>query len=178
MSHSIEITEKLHKAWKLRQTKKYKEAKQLVDSAKSLCGPNDNIAFGRIYHVYMQLEYDQGHLLKAKDLCLRSLAYYKKNGNPIKIAHSTRHLADLQFKLGLLSEAEENYRLSIKIYKEDKEGSLGNLANALRGFGLLLEACGNKKEAIDVWKEARKLYAAHNIEEGVDEANERIKLLQ
>jgi len=94
-----------------------------------------------------------------------------------RIAHSTRHIADLQYQLGQDADSEQNYRESISIYKGNPSTYNGDLANALRGFGLLLERCGKIEEAIVIWEETKELYLACNLQAGVDEANQKLDSL-
>ena len=126
----------------------------------------------------MQFESDHNHPSKALELCQQSLMYYKKAGDLNKVAHSTRHLADLERHLGNEADSERNYRDAIGIYKDNASTNKGDLANALRGFGLLLEKRGNIQEAIAVWKETKELYVACNLQVGVDEANRKLDSLQ
>ena len=171
MTDKLNIKELLEEAWVKRRDGKYHEARHLAEEAQKLCKDDDYNSLGRIFHVYMQFESDHNDPSKALELCQQSLAYYKKGGDPDKVAHSTRHIADLERHLGYVDDSERNYREAIGIYKCNPNTNKRNLANALRGLGLLLENGGNTKEAIAVWKETKELYLACNLQEGVDEAN-------
>lgn len=177
MKGNSKIKQLLGDAWSKRREEKYDEARNLVKEAHQLCKDDDYNSLGRIFHVYMQFESDHGNYSKAVELSKKSLSYYKKSNNLDNIAHSTRHIADLQYQLGEEAESEQNYREAIGIYRDNPNSHIGNLANALRGFGLLLEKRGKIEEAIDIWKETKELYTSINLQEGVDEANERLKSL-
>ncbi|MDN5205460.1 tetratricopeptide repeat protein [Fulvivirgaceae bacterium BMA10] len=177
MSHETNIKELLQEAWSKRRVGNYDEARDLVKKAQSLCKKDDHLFLGRIYHIYMQFESDQDNYAEALALCQQSLEHYMKTGNPNLIAHSTRHIADLQRHLGLNIDSEHNYRKAIDIYRNNANTTQGELANALRGFGILLEELGKVEEAIAVWKETKELYDACDIQEGVDEANDKLDLL-
>ena len=172
------IVQLLETAWVKRREEKYDEARDLVVQAHKLCKEEDFNNLGRVFHVYMQFESDHDNHEKAIELCRKSLMYYKKANNQVKIAHSTRHIADLQYTIGNLSESERNYRAAIHIYRDNPNESVGNLANALRGFGLLLEKIGKKREAIEVWRETKELYQSIDLQQGIEEANKKLKLLR
>ncbi len=177
MANNLNINDLLEEAWVKRREEKYDDARHLVKEARRLCENDDYNSLGRIFHIYMQFESDHNNPSEALELCQKSLMYYKKAGNPDKVAHSTRHLADLERHLGYEADSERNYREAIGIYKGNSNTNKGDLANALRGFGLLLEKRGNTKEAIAVWKETKELYQACNLQDGVDEANQKLDSL-
>ena len=126
----------------------------------------------------MQHEYDHDNLLKALEYNNKSISYYTKDKNLDKIAHSIRHRADLQKALGQFENAESNYLKAIRIYKEQLQAFNGNLANALRGYALVLEKRKRFKKAIMVWEEIKAIYAKHQFSEGTIEANHKISQLK
>jgi len=75
-------------------------------------------------------------------------------------------------------DSEHNYREAIDIYRGNASTAKGDLAKALRGFGILLEKQGKIEEAIAVWKETRALYLACNLREGVEEADLKLDSLR
>ena len=173
-----EISELLRKAWQKRGEDKHDEVRVLLRKVLELCEEEDYDTLGRIYHIFMQLEYDQENLTEALELSSKSVSYYKKANNPDRIAHATRHMADLQRHLNLDSQSEDSYRYAIDIYREIAATRRGDLANALRGFALVLEKRGKVEAAIDTWGEVKALYQSLGLEEGVDEAIERLADLQ
>ncbi len=177
MTDNSNIKKLLEEAWAKRGEEKYDDARNLVKEAHRLCNENDYNSLGRIFHVYMQFESDHDNYSKAKELGQKSLSYYKKANNLDSIAHSTRHIADLQYHLEKYAESERNYRKALDIYRDNPNTHIGNMANALRGFGLLLEKRKKIEEAIDVWKETKELYSSINLQEGINEANKKLKSL-
>ena len=167
----------MEEAWIMRRNENYAEAKLLVNKAQKLCKHDDYNSLGRINHILMQIEADNDSYNIALDFCLKSIEYYRMAKNPNKIAHSTRHLADLEYELGNYSDSESNYNTAIEIYKSNPETSKLDLANSLRGFGLVLEKNGKKEEAISVWKETKSLYNDCNLLIGVNEADQILKRL-
>ena len=158
MAYNLSIKELLEEAWAKRREGKYDEARHLVKEAQGICKDDDHNFLGRIFHIYMQFESDQDNYSKALEFCQKSLWFYRKDKNLDKIAHSTRHIADLQRHLGQEADSEGNYREAIANYKGNSNTYKGDLANALRGFGLLLEKRGKIEEAIAIWKETKELY--------------------
>ena len=177
MNKDNEIQKLLDEAWDKRRVQKYEEALQLTEEAQNLCEEGNFDFLGRIFHIYMQVERDQSNMTEALEYCKQSLEYYTKAGNKPGIAHSTRHMADLQQDLGLNAEAEQNYRKSINLYKNNPQTNEADLANTLRGMALVLEKNGNIKEAAATWKQAKELYVSCSIKQGVKEAEAKIKSL-
>ena len=167
----------LNKAWQERRNNNYDQARVLVDEALAECEKNDFLSLGRIFHIYMQFESDQDHYQKALEYSLQSIGFYQKAKDANKIAHSTRHLADLQFQLGQYQESESTYQQALTIYRKNANTNKGDLANALRGYGLVLEKLGKVKKAILVWKEVKQLYEAVDLEAGVEEAAAKLEFL-
>lgn len=178
MSDNSNIKGLLEEAWNKRRVGNYEEARDLVKKAQELCKGDDYNSLGRIYHVYMQFESDHDNLPKALEFCQQSLGFYKKANNSARIAHSTRHLADLQRALGNDADSESNYREAISIYKADSQTRIGDLANALRGLALVLEKRSKVSQAKTAWEETKELYQACNLQAGVDEANRKLDSLQ
>jgi tetratricopeptide (TPR) repeat protein len=95
---------------------------------------------------------------------------------PQRLAHTVRHVADIERQMERLDAAEVDYAEALAIYRDDaaKTGKL-DLANTLRGYALLREERGDLKTASEMWSEARELYAALDLQVGVDEADRRLK---
>ena len=170
----MNIEQILEEAWTKRREGKYKEALFLVQKAQKNCEANDFNSLGRIFHLYMQFESDHGHPSKALEWCQKSLSCYVETGNKNKIAHAMRHVADLQRDLGMEEEAKRNYQEAIKMYRDSSNVNKLALANALRGFGLLLERRGKIEESIIIWKETQALYACCKLQAGVEESNQKL----
>ncbi len=167
----------LQEAWALRREGDYTGALRLVEQAHALCTNDDHLLLGRIYHIYMQFEADHDRYPEAIALSQKSVAQYRQSGSPDHIAHATRHLADLQFHMGRIAEAEGNYREALRLYREQPATNPGHLANALRGFALLLERLQNIDEAMAAWEEVSELYNSLDLQEGVNEARDRLSAL-
>jgi tetratricopeptide (TPR) repeat protein len=94
---------------------------------------------------------------------------------PQRLAHTVRHVADIERQMGSLDAAEADYFEALAIYRDDSRTGKLDLANTLRGYALLREARGDLKAASEMWSEAGKLYADVGVQAGVDEAERRVK---
>ena len=136
------MEELLSKAWSLRRVGKYDQARKILSKAQSICPADDYHSLGRIFHILMQFESDHQRYQEALPFCEQSLAYYQKANDLDRIAHATRHQADLERKLEKFALAESHYQACIKMYRKRDPIHAGDLANALRGYALLLESLG------------------------------------
>ncbi len=172
-----EIATVLQDVWAHRRDGDYVTARSLLVQAHEACDEYDFENLGRVFHIYMQFEADHENFEKAMEFSAQSVAYYERSANRDKIAHARRHLADLQYHLKKWNQAEESYRQVIELYRSHSQTSDGDLANALRGFALLLKERGAIEEAKRVWQETKELYQALGIQAGVDEANQNLASL-
>jgi tetratricopeptide (TPR) repeat protein len=85
---------------------------------------------------------------------------------PQRLAHTVRHVADIEREMGSLDAAEADYAEALAIYRDDSRTGKLDLANTLRGYALLREARGDLKAAAEMWSEARELYAAVEVQAG------------
>ena len=163
MGSNQEIEALLSKAWDLRRNGKYSQVLSSLKAASQICRDDDFYSQGRIFHIYMQIEADQDQPKKALELCKKSLLFYRKTKDPQRIAHSVRHVADLETRLKLYQNAEGHYLEALQIYRNHENSGLMDLANALRGYAILLSLINKKEEAILTWKEAKEIYLRFDI---------------
>jgi tetratricopeptide (TPR) repeat protein len=88
-----------------------------------------------------------------------------------------RHLGDIHQDAGRPELAEPCYREALAIYRSHHRTGPLELANALRPFAILQETLGKPEQAIDLWTEARDLYARLSLQTGVDESSEHLAKL-
>ena len=177
MTHTDNAEELLNEAWTQRRKGNYEDGKRLVERAQLLIKEGDYNSLGRVFHIYAQFESDHDNNLKALEFLQWSLEFYEKSGNSDKIAHSTRHIADVRYALGEESDSENNYRKAASIYKTNSRTYEGDLANALAGYAQILEKRKKISEAIIAWEETKDLYQACNLESGVQVANNKLSSL-
>jgi len=178
MCDTAKYIEYLDDAWKLRGKGEYKKVKALLQRVENGCHPDDFVVMGRVHHIYAQIERDHGNLKKALELYQKSLGIYQKSNIPEKIAHSMRHVADVQSGLGFLLESEQNFKSVIAIYRDTSDVRVLDLANALNGFGKCLEKLGKTREAIKILTEANQYYSDLDIRGGIEETNKKLSELQ
>lgn len=178
MTKKETIKKLLESAWELRREANYNESEKVLSKAESLCAEKDFYFIGRIHHIRMQYEADKDHFDKAVEHCQWAVLSYEKSKDAERIAHSVRHLADLELKTGKLNDAERNYIKSIGIYKNLKDNNNGDLANALRGYARLYEKREEFTEAMDLWQEIILLYQECDFKAGENEGIEKLNQLR
>jgi hypothetical protein len=62
----------------------------------------------------------------------------------------------------------------LAIYRNHRDTSPLELANAIRGVAILNGDLGRREQAQALWKEARDLYASVQVDAGVEESERRI----
>lgn len=167
------INDALDDAWKARGRGNYSEVEIILGQLEMQVDPADYFTLGRIHHIKMQVARDHGRLEEARAYCGKSIALYERSKNEDRIAHSRRHFADLLCDLNRLDEANTQYEYCISIYRKMNVPFSPDLANALRGYALLLEKMN--RSASSTWQEVRSIYRHHNIIAGIAEADEHLK---
>ena len=120
----------------------------------------------------------QGRVSEARQCYGDAVEIYRQNNDePLRLAHTGRHLADILRGEGAFELARPLYEEALKIYRGHKEASSLDVANAIRGFALLESAIGSKKEATALWQEARKLYESVDVQAGVQESDVQLERL-
>ncbi len=168
----------IRQALQARRENRLDDAKSDLVEAVALCREGDERGgLARALADLGQIERDLCH----NDAALRhyeeAVAFYRAEGNPLKLAHTIRHVADIQRHEGAHRQAEGCYCEALRIYREHRETPPLDLANALRGWALLKEAVGEIREARAQWQEAGEIYAELHVEAGVVESKRRMQLL-
>jgi tetratricopeptide (TPR) repeat protein len=96
---------------------------------------------------------------------------YAREGDPLGEAHAVRHVGDILRGLQRYREADPHYERALALYEARGDRLDLDLANALRGYALSLEAQG--KDAKSLWVRAHGLYKAAGVEAGVAESRAR-----
>ncbi|HVP00411.1 MAG TPA: tetratricopeptide repeat protein [Bryobacteraceae bacterium] len=117
-----------------------------------------------------QAERDQGRLEEARRLYEQAAERYRALNDPLALAHTVRHVADIHRQQGHPELAARCYDEALMIYRANAETPQLDLANAIRGLALL------KNEAT-LWQEARDLYAEVGVDAGVNECSRRLAAL-
>jgi hypothetical protein len=75
------------------------------------------------------------------------------------------------------AESKTSYEEALAIYRAEPDTPTLELANAIRGYALLLTEGGEKTPAISLWHEAKDLYSAAQIQAGKEECEAHINKL-
>ena len=125
-----------------------------------------------------QIERDLGHGDAALPLYEEAVAICRGEGDPLLLAHTVRHVGDIHRDAGRFELAEPCYVEALTIYRNDEHTEPLDLANAIRPLAILKDNAGEVEEAMQLCAEARDLYAAANVPEGVAESSRRLTRLE
>ncbi len=154
------------------------DATELFRKALTDCGTSDNRAMrASLYEELAYVERNLHDLDTSQSHYRQASEIYRSLDNPLKTAHTVRHAADILREQMKPYEAAPLFAESLEIYRRHKDTPPLDLANAIRGFALLKEQVGERKEALNLWREARDLYELTGIEAGVSESDRRIRSL-
>ena len=98
----------------------------------------------------------------------------RAGGASLGEAHALRHIADIQLDSGRLDDARRNYERALDIYKRVGDAHSLDMANARRGYAILLDELDDPDGAVREWRAARNVYSACGIEDGVRECDQHL----
>jgi tetratricopeptide (TPR) repeat protein len=101
----------------------------------------------------------------------------RKQPDSLILAHTIRHVADILLDEGTLEPAQRHYEEALSIYCAHEATPPLDLANALRGYALLMEESGKIEEATMLWRQAHALYEQLEIEAGLTECRSHMAFL-
>jgi tetratricopeptide (TPR) repeat protein len=125
-----------------------------------------------------QIERDQGRGAAALALYEEAVVICRAEGDHPQLAHTVRHVGDIHREAGRAGLAEPCYLEALEIYRSNARTEPLDLANAIRPLAILKDDAGEVEEAIRLWVEARDLYAAAEVEAGINESSRRVDRLQ
>jgi tetratricopeptide (TPR) repeat protein len=151
-------------------------AKRLFSEALARCrkgdGTTDELA--RSLCGLGQIERDLGNSAAGLARYQEAVAVFRGLGEPLRLAHTIRHMGDILRHRRAVEEARACYEEALGIYRQHAETPNLDLANAVRGFALLREEAGESEQAKSLWREARGLYETANVPQGVKESEAHI----
>jgi tetratricopeptide (TPR) repeat protein len=124
-----------------------------------------------------QIERDRKNIGAALKHYQIAAEFYRKQGNPLALAHTVRHVADILLGEGNLELAQRNYEEAMALYRTNEKTPPLDLANTLRGYALLMGELGHNEEATMLWHETQGLYEQLGIEAGVTECKSHLAFL-
>src|SRR5213594_1629470 len=101
--------------------------------------------------------------------CKLAVASARRREDPLKLAHTIRHLGDAYYYAGRWALAEPCYVEALSIYRRHENRQPLDLANAIRSFAVLKDEVGAAAEAELLWQEAHDLYVALDVSAGIAE---------
>jgi tetratricopeptide (TPR) repeat protein len=125
-----------------------------------------------------QIERDLGRNEAARPMYEEAVTLCREEGDPLTLAHTIRHLGDIHQDANRLSLAEPCYDEALALYRGHKNTKKLDLANAIRPLAILKEVNRELEEALSLWREAKELYEAAEIEQAVTECTSRISRLR
>jgi tetratricopeptide (TPR) repeat protein len=121
-----------------------------------------------------QVERDLGDIERAIALYEEAAELCLANEDLGGLAHTLRHLGDLQQDAGAWTQADEYYQQALGLYRREQGVTPLELANALRPLAQLRERLGDLAAAEPLWREARALYLAAGVAEGAAECDRHL----
>ena len=165
-------------AYEARREGRSQDAKQLFDKAVKFCrAAADQAMLAKSLTGLAQIERDLKNNVQAIQHYLEAATIYRSLPDPLRVAHTIRHVGDILRSQGSLDRARSCYEEALTIYRVNSETSPLDLANAIRGFALLLADAGETEQAKALWQEARTLYNAADVQPGVQESDAQIERL-
>jgi tetratricopeptide (TPR) repeat protein len=98
-------------------------------------------------------------------------------GDELALAHTIRHIADIQREQKLFTAAAASYNEALALYGKHAAAPPLDRANALRGIALLRDQTGDSHEALLMWRGAKTLYENAAVPAGVAECEAHIAFL-
>jgi tetratricopeptide (TPR) repeat protein len=119
----------------------------------------------------------EGRLEEALSSYERAAAVYRTGRDPLRLAHTVRHVGDIHRQAGRPEIAEPFHREALAIYRSHPSPPPLEVANAIRPLAILEERAGRTDEALRLWAEARELYEASGVTEGAAESARHLAAL-
>lgn len=175
---SVESEKLRQNAQNARRTRRLDETRRDAAEAVRVCRDSGStLELAKALTTLGQIERNLHHATAAVGHYEEAAVIYRQQRNPMRLAHAIRHVGDIHRHEGDREGARRCYAEALEIYRGQAATSPLDLANAIRGFALLLEATGEVAQARSLWLEAKQLYAQVNVQEGVAESSERLAVL-
>ena len=121
-----------------------------------------------------QIARDMGDKESARTLYESAVAILRKGEDPLRLAHTIRHVGDILRAQGRAAESVTHYEEALQIYRSHPATHPLDLANTVAGFARAAGDIGDTEAATSFWQEARSLYASLGVTAGVQEADRRL----
>jgi tetratricopeptide (TPR) repeat protein len=164
--------------YQARRENRHAEALGLFRAAVDRCRRlNDRFLLAQSLTGLGQIERDLQNSDAALDRYQEAVEILRDLDCPIRLAHTVRHVGDIFRNREQLDLAAPCYAEALEIYRGHGETTQMDLANTLRGYALLKDGLGDRAAARAFWHEAGTLYAAVNVQAGVEESQRQLARL-
>jgi tetratricopeptide (TPR) repeat protein len=164
--------------YQARRDHRLDDARSCFSQALNLSGASgDKLQTAQAHSGLGQIERDRKNIGAALKHYQLAVELYRKQDNPLALAHTIRHVADILLGEKNLDQARHHYEEALAIYRAHEETPPLDLANALRGYGLLMGRSGHTEEATMLWHETQAIYEQLGIEAGVTECRSHLAFL-
>jgi tetratricopeptide (TPR) repeat protein len=124
-----------------------------------------------------QLERDRKNIGAALKHYQIAVELLRKQDDPLALAHTIRHVADILLCEENLEPARRHYEEALAIYCAHETTPPLDLANTLRGYALVMEESSKIEEATMLWRQTQALYEQLEIEAGTTECQSHLAFL-
>jgi len=170
------LEKKIDDAYAARRERRLDHAYAGFEEVASICRKEGKrIEMVKALNGLAQIERDRDNPDAALPHYSEAVEFCREFDEGLLLAHTIRHLGDLYQQIGQLNSADSCYREALEIYRNDAGTEKLELANAIRPTALLMEKLSKAEDARRFWEEAKALYAAAGVREGIDECTQRIK---
>lgn len=164
----------LHRAAHLRQSGEAAEAERLFKEAAAQAEAHEACERAEALTGLAQSRRDASDKIGAAIYYAEAITLFRSANNATQLAHALRHAAEVRSEMKEYGVAGTQIEEAIRLYRSQQtEATPLDLANALR-----IAAMNEERQAHATWREARELYAAENITNGVREADEHLDCLK
>jgi tetratricopeptide (TPR) repeat protein len=170
--------ELISSGYQARRDQRLDDARDCFSRALNLTGRSgDRLQTAQAHAGLGQIERDRKNIGAALKHYQIAVELYRKQDNPLALAHTVRHVADILLGEGNLEQAQRNYEEALALYRTNEKTPALDLANALRGYALLMGELGHNEEAGMLWLETQGLYEQLGIAAGVAECKSHLAFL-
>ncbi|MFT4113494.1 tetratricopeptide repeat protein [Silvibacterium sp.] len=173
------VEELMTNGYEARRDDRLEDARQCFAQAVALSrvSPHTQKDLARSLNGLAQIERDEGRNEHAQRCYEEASALLRQIDEPLRLAHTIRHLADVLRHRDDTAAAEASYAEALALYRSNPDTPPLDLANLLRGYALLKTNMGQRSEAASLWSEAGALYKGCGIEAGAAESRRQIEML-
>lgn len=166
------IDQLVEQAAEAQKQRRFSEAKRCWENAVDLLRQqSDALALARALRSLGETERKLHDAAAARLHYEQAVTLYRALSDPLAFAHTVRHLGDVYLDLRLPELAQRCHLEALEVYRAHPEAAPLDVANAVRSMALVKSERGATQDALELWKEAKRLYATTGVESGVAECS-------